>query len=202
MNGAPTTPPTKAVEPAASRRRRDRIMLGLQVGASVGAIASSTNGSIIWTSVFHVLRVSVINHLAGAECQQLRDLPGEGRAHSSHKVHIMEHPKSVSARKVVQTTGEGAAAGTQSIDRATTLLLLVGRAAPAGARLSELTQQCDLPKPTVRRMLLALVRAGLLEQDAETRKISPRAGSLRTRNAREQALWPASYLSRLSCPNL
>ena len=31
-------------------------------------------------------------------------------------------------------------------------------------------EQCDLAKPTVRRMLLALVRAGLLDQDPETRR--------------------------------
>jgi DNA-binding IclR family transcriptional regulator len=107
---------------------------------------------------------------------------------------MMEHPKSISARKVVQTTGEGAAAGTQSIDRATTLLLLVGRAAPAGARLSELTQQCDLPKPTVRRMLLALVRAGLLEQDAETRTyhLGPEAYVLGTLASRRFGLHPIS----------
>ncbi|WP_457093873.1 IclR family transcriptional regulator [Microvirga sp. P5_D2] len=66
--------------------------------------------------------------------------------------------------------GDAAAGGAQSIDRAATLLLLVGRAGPHGARLSELVEQCDLSKPTVRRMLLALVRAGLLDQDPETRR--------------------------------
>jgi DNA-binding IclR family transcriptional regulator len=82
----------------------------------------------------------------------------------------MEHPKSRSARKAVQAIGGAAAGGAQSIDRAATLLLLVGRAGPFGARLSELVEQCDLAKPTVRRMLLALVRAGLLDQDPETRR--------------------------------
>ena len=82
----------------------------------------------------------------------------------------MEHPKSTSARKAVQAIGDAAAGGAQSIDRAATLLLLVGRAGPFGARLSELVEQCDLAKPTVRRMLLALVRAGLLDQDPETRR--------------------------------
>jgi DNA-binding IclR family transcriptional regulator len=70
----------------------------------------------------------------------------------------------------VQAIGGAAAGGAQSIDRAATLLLLVGRAGPFGARLSELVEQCDLAKPTVRRMLLALVRAGLLDQDPETRR--------------------------------
>jgi DNA-binding IclR family transcriptional regulator len=82
----------------------------------------------------------------------------------------MEHPKSTSARKAVQAIGDAAAGGAQSIDRAATLLLLVGRAGPFGARLSELVEQCDLAKPTVRRILLALVRAGLLDQDLETRR--------------------------------
>jgi DNA-binding IclR family transcriptional regulator len=82
----------------------------------------------------------------------------------------MEHPKSVSAKKVVQVTGNAAAGGAQSIDRAATLLLLVGRAGPLGVRLSELVEQCDLPKPTVRRILLALVRSGLLDQEAESRR--------------------------------
>ena len=106
----------------------------------------------------------------------------------------MEHPKSVSAKKVVQTTRQGDASGTQSIDRATTLLLLVGRAAPVGARLSELTHQCDLPKPTVRRMLLALVRAGLLEQDTETRRyhLGPESYVLGTLASRRFGLHPIS----------
>lgn len=82
----------------------------------------------------------------------------------------MEYLKSTSARKAVQVIGDAAAGGAQSIDRAATLLLLVGRAGPHGARLSELVEQCDLSKPTVRRMLLALVRAGLLDQDSETRR--------------------------------
>jgi DNA-binding IclR family transcriptional regulator len=82
----------------------------------------------------------------------------------------MEHPRSTSARKAVQVIGDAATGGAQSIDRAATLLLLVGRAGPFGARLSEIVEQCDLPKPTVRRMLLALVRAGLLDQDPETRR--------------------------------
>lgn len=60
-------------------------------------------------------------------------------------------------------------AGTQSIDRAIELLLLVGRASPQGSRLSDLVNRSRLPKPTVRRVLLALVRAGLLDQDESTR---------------------------------
>ena len=83
---------------------------------------------------------------------------------------MLEHPKSVSAKKAVQVISDAAAGGAQTIDRAATLLLLVGRAGPSGARLSDLVQQCGLSKPTIRRMLLALVRTGLLDQDLETRR--------------------------------
>ncbi|AWM86576.1 IclR family transcriptional regulator [Microvirga sp. 17 mud 1-3] len=83
---------------------------------------------------------------------------------------MLEHPKTISAKIAVQGIDEAAASGAQAIDRAATLLLLVGRAGSPGARLSEIVEQCNLPKPTVRRMLLALVRAGLLDQDLETRR--------------------------------
>jgi DNA-binding IclR family transcriptional regulator len=83
---------------------------------------------------------------------------------------MMEHQKILSARIAMQGIEDAASSGAQAIDRAATLLLLVGRAGPTGARLSDLVEQCNLSKPTVRRILLALVRAGLLDQDAETRR--------------------------------
>lgn len=83
---------------------------------------------------------------------------------------MLEHQGGLSGKIAVQGISSAAANGAQAIDRAATLLLLVGRAAPSGARLSDLVEQCNLPKPTVRRMLLALVRAGLLDQDLETRR--------------------------------
>jgi len=82
---------------------------------------------------------------------------------------MVDHQRLIAARKVVQTSTRASEGGAQSIDRAATLLLLVGRAGVAGARLSDLVAQSALAKPTVRRMLLALVRAGLLDQDATTR---------------------------------
>ena len=85
-------------------------------------------------------------------------------------VHDMEHPRVTSARKVVQATRDASGGGAQSIDRAATLLLLVGRAGSIGARLSDLVSETDLAKPTIRRMLMALVRAGLLDQDEATRR--------------------------------
>ncbi len=62
------------------------------------------------------------------------------------------------------------AGGTQSIERATELLRLVGSAGDAGARLSDLVKQSELTKPTVRRLLLALVYAGLLDQNGIDRR--------------------------------
>lgn len=91
------------------------------------------------------------------------------------KVHLVDHGR-----------GNGAAAdavgGTRSIERAIALLLLAGRAGADGARLSDLVAKSSLPKPTVRRVLLALVRAGLLDQDSETRRyhIGPEAYVLGT----------------------
>ncbi|MEW6255286.1 MAG: IclR family transcriptional regulator [Pseudomonadota bacterium] len=81
-----------------------------------------------------------------------------------------------------QGRGNGAAeeagpGGTRSIERAIALLLLVGRAGTAGARLSDIVATSSLPKPTARRVLLALVRSGLLDQDPTTRRyhIGPEA---------------------------
>ncbi len=108
----------------------------------------------------------------------------------------MEYPRGISARKAVQTTAE--AAGAQSIDRAATLLLLVGRAGPQGARLTDLVAQTDLAKPTVHRMLTALVRAGLLDREPETgATISARRS---TCSARSRARGSACTRSRAARP--
>ncbi len=60
--------------------------------------------------------------------------------------------------------------GSQSVDRALSLLAMVGRHAGRGASLSALVEDSNLNKPTVRRLLLALMRASLVEQDEETRR--------------------------------
>ncbi|MBP7002644.1 IclR family transcriptional regulator [Amaricoccus sp.] len=60
--------------------------------------------------------------------------------------------------------------GTQSIDRALSLLSLVGRAGAAGASLAEVVAGSGLNKPTARRLLVALIKARLLEQDPATRR--------------------------------
>lgn len=60
--------------------------------------------------------------------------------------------------------------GSQSVDRALRLLALVGRETASGLALSEIVGGSGLNKPTVRRLLLALMRAGLVEQEARTRR--------------------------------
>ncbi|MGU3494583.1 IclR family transcriptional regulator [Xanthobacteraceae bacterium A53D] len=69
-----------------------------------------------------------------------------------------------------KTGDDPSGGGTQSIERAIALLLLVGRGGTPGMRLSDLVARSGLPKPTVRRVLVALVRAGLLDQDPLTRR--------------------------------
>lgn len=59
--------------------------------------------------------------------------------------------------------------GSQSVDRAAKLLSLVGRQLD-GMSLSAVVEKSGLNKPTVRRLLLALIRAGLLEQDDRDRR--------------------------------
>lgn len=60
--------------------------------------------------------------------------------------------------------------GSQSVDRALALLATVGRHAERGASLSTLVAESGLNKPTTRRLLLALMRAGLVEQDEGSRR--------------------------------
>jgi DNA-binding IclR family transcriptional regulator len=55
--------------------------------------------------------------------------------------------------------------GSQTVDRATRLLRYVCAAGEAGRQLSEIVKQSGLTKPTVRRILIALIDNGLLEQD-------------------------------------
>lgn len=60
--------------------------------------------------------------------------------------------------------------GSQSVDRALRLLALVGRETERGAQLSEIVEESGINKPTARRLLLALMRAGLVEQEVRTRR--------------------------------
>lgn len=60
--------------------------------------------------------------------------------------------------------------GAQSIDRAMMLLTLVSAHNRSGVTLSSLVAQCGLKQPTVHRLLGALGRAGLIEQDRGSKR--------------------------------
>lgn len=60
--------------------------------------------------------------------------------------------------------------GAQSVDRALALLSMVGRHAERGVSLTALVTESGFNKPTCRRLLLALMRAGLVDQDEESRR--------------------------------
>jgi DNA-binding IclR family transcriptional regulator len=62
------------------------------------------------------------------------------------------------------------AGGTQSIARAVALLRLVAAGRSQGVPLAELVERSGLAKPTSRRILVALIEAGLVEQDPGTRR--------------------------------
>jgi DNA-binding IclR family transcriptional regulator len=102
-----------------------------------------------------------------------------------------------------QVLGDGEpVAGTQSVERALTLLSLVGRGGDAGASLTAIVAASGLNKPTVRRLLMALIRARLLEQDAASRRyrLGQEAYVLGTLAARRHGLLDqaAASLRRLS----
>ncbi len=65
-------------------------------------------------------------------------------------------------------TTAGDVAGAQSIGRAVRVLRHVGALGDAG--LADMVAASGLPKPTVRRILLALIDAALVEQDPGTRR--------------------------------
>ncbi|MGP3698028.1 IclR family transcriptional regulator [Rhodobacter sp. NSM] len=67
-------------------------------------------------------------------------------------------------------SGPAAVEGSQSVQRALSLLSLAGRAGDAGAGLAQLAVGTGLARPTVRRLLMALVAARLVEQDPGTRR--------------------------------
>jgi DNA-binding IclR family transcriptional regulator len=60
--------------------------------------------------------------------------------------------------------------GAQSVDRALGLLTIIRRNTVKGIGLSELLTESGLNKPTARRLLLALIRAALVDQDTQTRR--------------------------------
>lgn len=68
-----------------------------------------------------------------------------------------------------QVSAEATSAGAQSVDRALALLSVIARHSDTGISLSGLVSISGLNKATVRRLLLALIRAGLVEQNADSR---------------------------------
>lgn len=60
--------------------------------------------------------------------------------------------------------------GSQSVDRALKLLSLVGRSTENGMSLNEIVEASGFNKATTRRLLLALMRARLIEQDEAGRR--------------------------------
>ncbi|WP_377849013.1 IclR family transcriptional regulator [Bosea sp. UC22_33] len=65
---------------------------------------------------------------------------------------------------------EAGLSGSQSVDRALGLLSLIGREPADGLPLGEIVSGSGLNKPTTRRLLMALMRAGLVEQEPQTRR--------------------------------
>jgi DNA-binding IclR family transcriptional regulator len=66
--------------------------------------------------------------------------------------------------------GEKNQSGTQSIERAMGVIRSVAEAGVHGVRLMDLVDATKLKQPTVSRLIAALMRGGLIEQDAETRR--------------------------------
>lgn len=82
-------------------------------------------------------------------------------------IHNVDRIRARNMEQKVSTTG---LSGSQSVDRALGLLSLVSYFCDQGGALSDIVEQSGLNKPTTRRLLLALIRSGLLEQDPLTRR--------------------------------
>ena len=66
-------------------------------------------------------------------------------------------------------TSEKGAVGAQSVDRALSLLPLIGRNPLHGLGLGMIVEKTELSRPTARRLLLSLMRSGLVEQDPRSK---------------------------------
>lgn len=67
------------------------------------------------------------------------------------------------------SAASGEMMGAQSVDRALNMLAMISRNPEAGVSLSAITREMGLSRPTARRLLLALIRARLVEQDPLSR---------------------------------
>ena len=94
------------------------------------------------------------------------------------------------------------AGGAKAVDRALALLAAVGRAPPEGASLAALAQAAGVAKPTARRLLISLMGAGLVEQDAGSRCYHLGAGAfllgLRAGRRHDMAEQAADCVARLA----
>ena len=86
---------------------------------------------------------------------------------NKNKVHIVDRLEEAKVEPINQA--RAGMSGSQSVDRALRLLALIGREPAGGLPLSEIVAESGLNKPTARRLLMALMRAGLVEQEAQTR---------------------------------
>lgn len=66
--------------------------------------------------------------------------------------------------------GSAGGSGAQAVERALGLLSIVGRSAEGGVTLGEVVKSSGLNKPTARRLLMALMRSRMVEQDAVSRR--------------------------------
>jgi len=85
------------------------------------------------------------------------------------------------------------ASGAQSVDRALALLKLIASSPSGEMAMTAITAASGLMRPTARRLLLALIRAGLVEQGAEgAYALGPEALALGASAARQQNLLDAA----------
>ena len=84
-------------------------------------------------------------------------------------VHMMDLMNS-HADIVPSPAAPNAAGGTQSLERAIALLRAVADAETGGARLADLMTGVGLSKATAHRLLMALARDGLVEQDTRSKR--------------------------------
>src|SRR5689334_13516312 len=89
------------------------------------------------------------------DVDEWRDLEDVSMANTGQRVHIVETSRSVIG------DDERTSSGTQAIGRAVLLLRLLASKPRSGVALSELVEGSGLLKPTCRRILLALIDAGL-----------------------------------------
>jgi DNA-binding IclR family transcriptional regulator len=81
----------------------------------------------------------------------------------THSIHIMD-------LMTTSSQASEAAAGAQSIGRAAAILRLLAASPARGTALGTVVSDTGLSKPTSRRILLALMAAGLAEQDPVSRR--------------------------------